>query len=107
MIKRFLIPSLAALAILGASQAAWAGNGTEIYDTRGQLITVVRGKQRRIHQPLSAIPEVTRDAVIAIEDSRFYEHGGIDIRGLGRALWTDLRAGGKVQGGSTITQQLV
>ncbi len=105
--KRPLLPIVLALSLVAHAPSAWAGNGTEIYDTRGKLITVVRGKQRRIHMPLHAIPEVTREAVIAIEDSRFYDHGGIDIRSLGRALWTDIKAGAKVQGGSTITQQLV
>lgn len=107
MMKRKILAGTLALALLGSSQAAWAGNGTEIYDTRGQLITVVRGKQRRLQLPLHVIPEVAREAVIAIEDSRFYDHSGIDIRSLGRALWTDIKAGAKVQGGSTITQQLV
>lgn len=103
--KRLALPL--ALAFTLQAQAAWAGNGTEIYDTRGQLITVVRGKERRIHLQLREIPQVTRTAVLAIEDSRFYEHNGVDLRGVARALWTDLKARSKVAGGSTITQQLV
>jgi penicillin-binding protein 1A len=47
------------------------------------------------------------DAVLAIEDRRFYEHYGIDFRGVGRAIWRNLRAGEVVEGGSTITQQLI
>ena len=46
-------------------------------------------------------------ATVAIEDHRFYEHGGVDYEGIARAAWKDLRAGHVVQGGSTITQQLV
>ena len=46
-------------------------------------------------------------ATVAIEDRRFYEHGGIDYLGIARAAWTDVTAGKVVQGGSTITQQLV
>ena len=46
------------------------------------------------------------DAVLAIEDSRFYEHGGVDIQGIVRALGRNILAGEIVQGGSTITQQV-
>ena len=48
-----------------------------------------------------------RQATVAIEDRRFYDHGGIDAEGIARALWRDLKAGEVVEGGSTITQQLV
>ena len=48
-----------------------------------------------------------RKATVAIEDQRFYEHGGVDYEGIARAAWKDLSAGQVVQGGSTITQQLV
>jgi 1A family penicillin-binding protein len=47
------------------------------------------------------------DAVLAVEDRRFYEHYGIDFRGVGRAVWRNLLAGGVVEGGSTVTQQLI
>ncbi len=56
--------------------------------------------------PLEDIPEMYINAVIAVEDHRFYDHPGIDILAIGRALFNDLRAGGFVEGGSTITQQL-
>ena len=46
-------------------------------------------------------------ATVAIEDRRFYQHGGVDYVGIARAAWTDVTAGKVVQGGSTITQQLV
>ncbi|MGH3026837.1 MAG: transglycosylase domain-containing protein, partial [Gaiellaceae bacterium] len=48
-----------------------------------------------------------KHATVAIEDKRFYEHRGVDVRGMARALWSDITHGGTVQGGSTITQQLV
>ena len=48
-----------------------------------------------------------RKATVAIEDHRFYEHGGVDYEGIARAAWKDISAGHVVQGGSTITQQLV
>jgi penicillin-binding protein 1B len=56
--------------------------------------------------PLSNIPPVVQHAVIAIEDERFYEHFGLDLLSIGRALLTNLRAMRVVQGGSTLTQQL-
>ena len=56
--------------------------------------------------PLEDIPDMYINAVIAVEDHRFYDHPGIDILAIGRALFNDLRAGSFVEGGSTITQQL-
>ncbi len=62
--------------------------------------------ERRIQTPLSGIPEGFRHAVIAVEDVRFFEHPGLDYIGMLRAAWTNLRRGSKVEGASTITQQL-
>jgi penicillin-binding protein 1B len=56
---------------------------------------------------LPDVPQVLRNAVLVTEDARFYEHGGIDPRGIVRALWTNVRKGRVAEGGSTITQQLV
>jgi penicillin-binding protein 1A len=53
------------------------------------------------------LPDHLAKAVIAIEDRRFYDHGGVDLRGMTRALWRNTRAGAAREGGSTITQQLV
>ncbi|MGW0802910.1 transglycosylase domain-containing protein [Nonomuraea sp. NPDC002799] len=57
--------------------------------------------------PLAAVAPVMRKAIVAIEDARFYEHGGLDVRGTFRALLTNTQAGGIRQGGSSLTQQLV
>jgi penicillin-binding protein 1A len=62
--------------------------------------------ERRILTPVSDIPERLRRAVIAVEDVRFFEHPGLDYIGMLRAAWTNVRRGGKVEGASTITQQL-
>lgn len=51
-------------------------------------------------------PELMKKAVVATEDRRFYEHNGLDSRGIGRAIWNNLKRGRKSEGGSTITQQL-
>ena len=53
------------------------------------------------------VPPMVRTAILAIEDERFYEHGGLDPRAVLRALWANVRKGRVVEGGSTITQQLV
>ena len=56
---------------------------------------------------LPDVPQLLREAVLVTEDVRFYEHGGVDPRGIVRALWTNVRKGRVAEGGSTITQQLV
>ena len=61
----------------------------------------------RLPVTLDEIPPELLQAVIAVEDRRFYNHYGVDVRGIARALWTNVRAGEVVQGGSTLTQQLV
>lgn len=62
--------------------------------------------ERRLKVQLADVPQDLINAVIAVEDARFFEHPGLDIIGIGRAVWTNLRRGGKVEGASTITQQL-
>ncbi|ALA60701.1 penicillin-binding protein 1A [Nitrospira moscoviensis] len=63
--------------------------------------------ERRILTPLADIPDSLKQAVIATEDARFFEHPGLDYIGILRAAWTNIRHGGrKVEGASTITQQL-
>jgi penicillin-binding protein 1A len=63
--------------------------------------------ERRTVIPFADIPNVTKLAFLAAEDARFYEHEGLNYLGIVRAMWANLRAGGIVQGGSTITQQVV
>ncbi len=74
-----------------------------------ELITSIYDNEMedRVPVTLDSVPKVVRDAVIATEDRGFYEHEGISIRGILRALWTDLRNKSLDAGGSTITQQLV
>ena len=62
--------------------------------------------ERRLYTPIDKIPKAFTQAVIATEDTRFFEHPGLDIVGIGRAAWTNLKKGGRFQGASTITQQL-
>jgi penicillin-binding protein 1A len=79
-----------------------------IYDSTGnRILAVLRGKEARRLVASEDIADVIKLAIVAIEDRRFYEHRGIDLRGVARALWADLRQRDIVQGGSTITQQFV
>ncbi len=85
----------------------WAPNqSTQIYDRHGQLVANFHGDEDRVVIPLKDISPYMQRAVMAIEDNRFYQHGGIDFRGTLRAIAANAR-GSEVQGGSTITQQLV
>ncbi|WP_424659161.1 transglycosylase domain-containing protein [Desulfofundulus sp.] len=78
---------------------------TSIYDQNGNLITRV-GEENRIPVGLKDIPKHVQEAFLAIEDVRFYQHHGVDIRGIARAAWTDITGGSIQEGASTITQQL-
>jgi penicillin-binding protein 1A len=78
-----------------------------IYANNGRVLSVLRGSQSRILLRSDQISPLMKQAIVAIEDKRFYEHRGVDVRGIMRALWADMRGGGAVQGGSTITQQFV
>ncbi len=78
-----------------------------IYSADGALITTLHAGENRVVVRSRKIPDVVRDAVIAIEDQRFYDHSGLDARALLRAAYRDATTGEVVEGGSTITQQLV
>jgi penicillin-binding protein 1A len=80
---------------------------TFVTDRNGELLSTFHGSVDRTIIPLRQIPVHLRNAVIAVEDSRFHEHNGVDLKGTVRAAWSDLVARDTVQGGSTITQQLV
>jgi penicillin-binding protein 1A len=84
-----------------------ATENSVIYDVRGRKIGVLTGNQKRIYLEDHEIAPVMKHAIIAIEDRRFYTNEGVDLRGIGRALWQDVVAQKAVQGGSTITQQFV
>jgi membrane peptidoglycan carboxypeptidase len=75
-------------------------------DGRTVLARLVLDEDRKV-VPLKDIPHKVRNAVVAIEDDRFFEHGGIDMRGILRAAVADLRKGTIAQGGSTLTQQYI
>ena len=76
-----------------------------IYSSDGQLLAELFIERRRF-VPHYEIPDIVKKAFIAVEDVRFYKHPGVDILGILRALYRDIKAGSIVEGGSTITQQL-
>ena len=81
---------------------------TTIYDRTGKvLIAELHGGENRVIVPSAKIPDVLKEATVAVEDARFYEHHGVDYLGVARAVIENLRAGSVVQGGSTITEQYV
>jgi penicillin-binding protein 1A len=71
------------------------------------VLAILRGQQARIVVGSNQISPWMKHAIVAIEDKRFYEHRGVDLRGMARAVWADITNHGTVQGGSTITQQFV
>ncbi len=78
-----------------------------IYDANGRLITTLHAEEDRELIPLSRIPEVVQDAVVAIEDQRFWSHRGVDLKAIIRAAYVNATTGRIEEGGSTITQQYV
>jgi len=79
-----------------------------VYDSKGErVLAVLRGSQSRILVPSRKIAPLMKQAIVAIEDKRFYEHRGVDVHGIMRAVWQDVRNQRVVEGGSTITQQFV
>ncbi|MFF9085985.1 transglycosylase domain-containing protein [Streptomyces sp. NPDC014991] len=79
---------------------------TTILDNRGRQIATVYSRDRTVVD-LKDISPYMQKAIVAIEDSRFYQHGAVDLKGVLRALNKNARSGGVAQGASTLTQQLV
>jgi penicillin-binding protein 1A len=79
-----------------------------IYDSTGkQVLAVLRGSESRVLVRSKEIAPIVKQAIVAVEDKRFYDHRGVDMRAIGRAFWADVRNKAVVQGGSTITQQFI
>lgn len=79
---------------------------SKIYDRNGELLYTMYTGRNQTYIPLKNVPKHLQQATIAIEDRNFYNHGAIDIQGILRAIWVNLR-NERVEGGSTLTQQLV
>jgi len=80
---------------------------THIYDINGKLLTSLHDEANREVVPLDKISPNLKRAVLAIEDSHFYQHYGINPGGVMRAMLVNLERGGTVEGASTLTMQLV
>jgi penicillin-binding protein 1A len=81
---------------------------TKIYDSTGKkVLAILRGNENRVLVEYGDIAPVMKQAIVAIEDRRFFEHRGVDLRAIGRAIWADITEKEVVQGGSTITQQFI
>ncbi len=78
-----------------------------VYDSYGNKLATLTNNQGRILLSSDEISPVMKEAVVAIEDRRFYEHDGVDFQGIARAVWQDVTSGSAQQGASTITQQFV
>ena len=116
--KRFLLVAIVGTLMIGIGWILWglplpsqlgqnqAPVSTKIFDRNGELIYEIFGDERRSPIVLSDLPDYVKQATIAIEDKDFYKHQGFSITGIGRSIERILFEG-RVQGGSTITQQLV
>ncbi len=84
---------------------------TLIYDSNTQsprvLARLTGSESRTLLKSISDVSPIMRQAIVSVEDKRFYEHNGVDVHGIARAIWQDLTNQSVVQGGSTITQQFV
>ncbi|MCS7007198.1 MAG: PBP1A family penicillin-binding protein, partial [Thermoleophilia bacterium] len=79
-----------------------------VYAANGRtVLAILRGSESRVLVETDEIAPIMRQAIVSVEDQRFFEHRGIDLRGIARALWADIREQAIVEGGSTITQQFV
>ncbi len=94
------LPSLTRFSLYRNEQSSF------LYDDLGHPIGVLSQQNRVIVTP-SEIPPIVKEAVVSIEDKRFYHNSGVDLRGIARALVADIRGGGAVQGASTIEQQFI
>ncbi len=84
------------------------GYRSNVLDKDGNVVLTLSGEEsNRVYVKLSEVPESLQEAVISIEDERFYEHFGIDPKGIARALYRGITEGNFSEGASTITQQLL
>lgn len=84
-----------------------AAETTIIYDGQGNEIRRLHGVEDRVSISIEDLPAYVQYAFISAEDARFYSHRGIDVIRIAGAVWADIKAGGYVQGASTISQQLI
>ena len=96
-----------ALAMLDVDKLTALPQSTVLYDRNGQAAAVLSGAEDRQAVALEQVPLWVRQAFVAAEDARFYQHHGVDFYRIGGALAQNLKSGDYSQGASTITQQLI
>jgi 1A family penicillin-binding protein len=107
LLALILVSSAGAREIIATHPSLPSGySSIKVFDRQGRFVGRIQA-EGKYWVSIDRIPSFLQKAVVAIEDSRFYEHGGIDIRGIARALVKDVIKGKMVEGGSTITQQLI
>src|SRR5580765_1160066 len=99
--------ALSAGCSLSALKAVQIGENSFLFAADGSRLGSIPAERNREAIPLKRVGLWLPRATVSVEDRRFYQHGGVDYVGIARALWQDVSAGKVVQGGSTITQQLV
>lgn len=108
--KKFKKILLLLILIILSILAIYIGQGYKMYknalDDKPLEEMVQEIRSQKSYTKISNIPDIYKDAVIAVEDHRYYDHKGIDIIAIGRALLNDIRARELIEGGSTVTQQL-
>lgn len=92
---------------LSTCKPVGSGGNSTVYAADGTKLGAIAASEARDPVAIDRIPKTLQRATVAIEDQRFYEHDGLDYEGIARAALKDLEAGEAVEGGSTITQQLV
>lgn len=99
---------LADLPDVHALEAGMALPSTRIYDRQGRLLYQIADPDTGLNRVLGLddLPSCMIDATLATEDANFYRHPGVDVQGVARALWTNIKGGEVIAGGSTITQQV-
>jgi len=109
IVAGFYVAVASSLPSVAIEDRLTASETTKIFDGSATpvLLAELHGLENRETLEGDQIPQIMRDAVVAIEDERFYSHPGVDFLAILRATWANLRHGEIVQGGSTITQQLV
>ena len=103
-----LVAVIAKAPEISALDAAPKYYRSSVLDDAGETVLTLSGEEsNRVYVKLEEIPEDLQHAVIAMEDQRFYEHHGVDPKGIARAVIRGIRNGGVTEGASTITQQLL
>lgn len=104
----FLVYVLSAASDLDQVDVSPDGYRTTVLDDEGEVILTLMGEaSNRVYVTLDEIPQNLQNAVVAIEDERFYQHSGVDAKGIVRAAYRNIASGRLSEGASTITQQLI